>query len=128
MSNHLFSSFAVQSAMSSNPSVDYVGNIIRPSRSGVEVSGVTFLLSNVNVNTGIAYAYSAHIREQSATRFQIWRQTTPTSDRDFLLISELFFIPSVVNQREDVSVHLTKKSFLGRMNYIIIWCYIYILC
>ncbi|ELU17133.1 hypothetical protein CAPTEDRAFT_218084 [Capitella teleta] len=103
----------IQSAMSSNPSVDYVGNIIRPSRSGVEVSGVTFLLSNVNVNTGIAYAYSAHIREQSATRFQIWRQTTPTSDRDFLLISELFFIPSVVNQREDADASAAEVSLMS---------------
>lgn len=96
-------SYSHHLSYSSDDAIEYLGNRIQPSRSGVPVSGVTFLLSNINEKQGIAFTYSAYIREQSPLRFQIWRPSQVNSTRDFILVSEVHLMPSVKDQREDVS-------------------------
>ena len=79
-----------------------IGNQLQASVSGVDVSGATFLLNDVILTRGVVFAYSAFFRSNKPIRFQIWR---PSGNlKSFRLISETRVIPSVVLDREDVSI------------------------
>ena len=84
--------------------IESVGNEIRASSSGVDVVGSIFLLTDLVPAEGILFAFSAYFRSDSAVWFQIWRPSAVEPESlSYQLVTELRTIPSVVNNREDVS-------------------------
>ena len=81
-----------------------IGNDLKPSASGVDVPGATFILNNAFLSDGVVFAFSAFFRSDKAMRFQVWRPTP--SKKDFQLIGEIEHIPSVMYSHEDVSSDL----------------------
>ena len=79
-----------------------LGNRIVASASGLEVARTTVLMSDVILNEGVVFAYSAFFRSDKPVRFQIWRPVENVSD-SYQLIGETRVIPAVMNAREDVS-------------------------
>ena len=82
--------------------VNQVGGDIRPSSSGVDTAGATFLLSDDFGAEGVLFAFQAYFRSDKPVRFQIWRPVD--SDGNFKLISDTRVVPSVTNGVEDIYI------------------------
>ena len=83
-----------------------VGNAILASSSGVDVPGVTFLLNDMILTEGVVFAFSAYIRSNKPVHFQIWRSVVNGTKDSYRLIGDTRVVPSVNNDREDVSSFL----------------------
>ena len=93
-----------------------IGNDLAGSLSGVDVPKVAFLLDDLILQEGIVYAYSAFWRSDTPVRFQIWRLACAEEGcKTFALVDEIRVIPSVIKQREDVSILLIYIILFGRV-------------
>ena len=88
--------------VSISDNITVLGNHIRSSRSGVDVPRNIFLLKDPVSKPGVLFAVSAYFRNDREVAAQIWRPYGTASRGRFRLISEVKFIPSVIDQREDV--------------------------
>ena len=70
---------------------------------GVDKPGVTFLLDDVILRSGVLFAYAAFFRNNNPVHFQIWRPTGQ-GDKTFTLISSMRVDPAVEQGVEQVSV------------------------
>lgn len=80
-----------------------IGNEIKASVSGVDEAGTTVLMSEVVLEEGVVFAYSAFFRSEKPVRFQIWRPVENVSE-SYQLVGETRVIPAVNKAREDVSM------------------------
>ena len=80
------------------------GNTIKASLSGLDVAGATILLNNMILTHGFVFAYSAFIRSNKPVHFQIWRSVVNGTKDSYRLIGDTRVVPSVNNDREDVSI------------------------
>lgn len=89
-------------------SISRIGNSIVPSAASVSVEGSIFLLNDVSLDEGVAFAFSAYFITDSLVAFQIWRpvisNNTGSDSSSFELVGELETRPSIVKSREDVSI------------------------
>ena len=83
--------------------VTMIGNEIKASVSGVDEAGTTVLMSEVVLDEGVVFAYSAFFRSEKPVRFQIWRPVENVSE-SYQLVGETRVIPAVNKAREDVSM------------------------
>ena len=84
-----------------------IGNEVKPSISGIDISGSTFLIKNAVLTDGVVFAFSAFFRNDNPVQLQIWRPTTSGREADrnyYKLISQMRVIPSIRGAREDVRV------------------------
>ena len=89
-----------------------VGNDIKASASGVDIAGATLIMNDMILTEGVVFAYSAYFRSDKPVRFQIWRPVVNETTNAYRLIGETRVIPSVKNDREDVSVRLNSIRFV----------------
>ena len=89
-----------------------VGNDIKASASGVDIAGATLIMNDMILTEGVVFAYSAYFRSDKPVRFQIWRPVVNETTNAYRLIGETRVIPSVKNDREDVSIRLNRTRFV----------------
>ena len=95
-----------------------VGNAMLASSSGVDVPGVTFLLNDMILTEGVVFAFSAYIRSNKPVHFQIWRSVVNGTNNSYRLIGYTRVVPSVNNDREDVSSFPQLRYFNHALNVI----------
>ena len=89
-----------------------VGNDIKASASGVDIAGATLIMNDMILTESVVFAYSAYFRSDKPVRFQIWRPVVNETTNAYRLIGETRVIPSVKNDREDVSIHHLLTCFV----------------
>ena len=94
------------------------GNAILASKSGVDVPGVTFLMNDMILTEGVVFAFSAYIRSNKPVHFQIWRSVVNGTNNSYRLIGDTRVVPSVNNDREDVSSFPQLRYFNHALNVI----------
>ena len=87
------------------------GNTIKASLSGLDVAGATILLNDMILTEGVVFAYSAFIRSNKPVHFQIWRSVVNGTKDSYRLIGDTRVVPSVNNDKEDVSIVPQMRYF-----------------